>query len=319
MSDGRTADGEHGVVGDRPRVSVIGTGRMGAAMAQRLRDQGFPVVVYNRGAERARQVADRIGASVAETPAAAAAWVATWVAAGGRTAGQGVVLVSLADDDACRAVYLGSDGLVSGLAPGTVVADTSTIDPDTVRELAVAVATSGAGMLDSPVSGSVPAALAGGLTVMVGGGEDALDRARPVLEAIGKRVVHVGGSGSGAVVKLAVNAVVHALNQALSEAIVLAERAGVDRSTFYDVIADSAAAAPFVGYKRDAFEHPEAAPVAFSLDLVAKDLRLILALADRVGAPMPAAGAVSSTAADAVAAGLGAADMSAVARFLRGE
>jgi len=284
---------------------------MGAAMAQRLVERGFPVTVYNRSADRAREVAARIGASMAETPSAAAEW-----AGAGDDAG-GMVLVSLADDDACRAVYLGPDGLVSGLAPDTVVADTSTIDPGTARELAAAVSEVGGSALDTPVSGSVPAALSGGLTVMVGGDADALAIARPVLEAIGRKVVPVGDSGSGAVTKLAVNAVVHALNQALSEAIVLAEKAGVDRSTFYDVIADSAAAAPFVGYKREAFEHPETAPVAFSLDLVAKDLRLILALAERAGAPMPEARAVASAADDAIAAGFGHADMSAVARFLR--
>jgi 3-hydroxyisobutyrate dehydrogenase-like beta-hydroxyacid dehydrogenase len=152
---------------------------------------------------------------------------------------------------------------------------------------------------------------------MVGGPEDALDRARPVLAAIGRRVVPVGGSGSGAVVKLAVNAVVHALNQTLSESIVLAENAGVDRSVFYDVIADSAAAAPFVGYKRQAFEHPESAPVAFSLDLVGKDLRLILQLADRVGAPMAQARTGLDTVDRAVRSGLGDADMSALALLLR--
>lgn len=288
---------------------------MGSAMARRLSEQGFPVTVYNRNTDRARDVADRIGAPVSETPGAAAAWVGE----GDGAAGPGVVLVSLADDDACRAVYLGPDGLTSGLVPGTVVADTSTIDPETARELAAVVAERGGSLLDTPVSGSVPAALSGGLTVMAGGAEDALARARPVLETIGRRVVRVGGSGSGAVVKLAVNAVVHSLNQALSEAMVLAEKAGVDRSTFYDVIADSAAAAPFVGYKREAFEHPESAPVAFSLDLVAKDLRLILALAERVRAPMPEARAAASAAGDAIAAGFGDADMSAVARFLRGE
>jgi len=285
---------------------------MGVAMAQRLRERGFPVTVYNRSADRAREVAERTGAVAADTPAGAVAWVA------GGDGAAGAVLVSLADDDACRAVYLGSDGLVSGLGAGTVVADTSTIDPETARELAAAVSGAGGSLLDTPVSGSVPAALSGGLTVMVGGDADALAVARPVLEAIGRRVVPVGGSGSGAVVKLAVNAVVHALNQALSEAMVLAEKAGVERSVFYDVIADSAAAAPFVGYKREAFEHPESAPVAFSLDLVAKDLRLILALAERTGAPMPEARAVAAAAGDAIAAGFGDADMSAVARFLRG-
>jgi 3-hydroxyisobutyrate dehydrogenase-like beta-hydroxyacid dehydrogenase len=293
-----------------PRVAVLGMGRMGAAMAKRLSGQGFSLAVFNRSAERARAVAAELGAVALDTPAAAAAW-----AAGGD--GSGVVVTSLADDDACRTVYLGSDGLARALTPGTVACDTSTISPELARDLDAAVADSGAAFLNSPVSGSVPAALSGGLTVMVGGGPEALETARPVLETIGSRVVPVGGPGTGAVVKLAVNAVVHALNQALSEAIVLAEKAGVDRSVFYDVISESAAAAPFVGYKRAAFVKPDEEPVAFSLYLVAKDLRLILALADAVGAPMPEAKAVSDVAAQAISRGFGDADMSAVARFLR--
>lgn len=298
------------VGGTLPRVAVVGLGRMGAAMARHLGERGFPVAVYNRGAERARQVAADIGATAMTTPADAAAW-----AAGG--GGAGVLVTSLADDSACRAVYLGPDGLVAALAPGSVVCDTSTISPELARELDDAVAASGARFLNAPVSGSVPAALSGGLTLMVGGDGDVLEAARPVLEAIGSRVVHVGGPGAGAVVKLAVNAVVHALNQALSEAIVLAEKAGVGRSVFYDVIAESAAAAPFVGYKRAAFENPEDAPVAFSLELVAKDLGLILALADSVGASMPEARAVADVARQAISRGHGAQDMSAVARYLR--
>jgi 3-hydroxyisobutyrate dehydrogenase-like beta-hydroxyacid dehydrogenase len=300
---------DHGV-----RVAVLGAGRMGAAMAERLRGAGFEVTVYNRSPDRAREVAGRIGAGVAATPAEAARWASE---AGDGAPGSGVLLVSLADDNACREVYLGPDGLVSALTPAAVVADTSTIDPETARELAAAVAERGAAMVDAPVSGSVPAALAGSLTVMVGGEAAALERARPVLECIGRRVVHVGGTGTGAVVKLAVNAVVHALNQALSEAVVLAEKAGVPLPTFYDVIADSAAAAPFVAYKRQSFEHPESAPVAFSLDLVGKDLRLILQLADRVGAPMAQARTGLDTVDRAVRSGLGDADMSALARLLR--
>ena len=296
-----------------PHVAVLGMGRMGGAMAKRLREKGFPVAVYNRNADRARKIAGEIGAAMLDSPAAAGRWVAS------NEAAAGIVLASLADDKACRAVYFGPNGLLSGLANGTVICDTSTIDPDTAREVAAAVGERGAVLLDSPVSGSVPAALSGELTVMVGGPESALEHARPVLDAIGRRVVHVGPSGSGAVVKLAVNNVVHALNLALSESIVLAEKAGVDRTVFYDVIADSAAAAPFVGYKRAAFEHPEDAPVAFSLDLVAKDLRLILALADRVGAAMPAAHAASSAAVEAISHGFGDADMSSMARYLRGE
>jgi 3-hydroxyisobutyrate dehydrogenase/2-hydroxy-3-oxopropionate reductase len=118
--------------------------------------------------------------------------------------------------------------------------------------------------------------------------------------------------------KLAVNAMVHALNGALSEALVLAEKAGIDRTVAYEVIGASAVAAPFVGYKREAFLHPEDAPVAFALDLVAKDLALAQALAARVGAPMPQLVANRAVVDRAVQAGLGDADLSALATLLRG-
>jgi 3-hydroxyisobutyrate dehydrogenase-like beta-hydroxyacid dehydrogenase len=279
---------------------------MGAAMVARIRECGPEVVVYNRSRDRADKVGARTGASVASTAAEAASRA-------------DVVLVSLADDAACLGLYGGPDGLVAGVRPGVVVADTSTIDPQTVLALAARVESRGASLLDAPVSGSVPAAMAGTLTIMVGGDPAALDRARSVLALIGRTVMRVGDQGAGAIVKLAVNDVVHALNQALSEAIVLAERAGVGRSTLYDVLADSAVAAPFVGYKRAAFEDPESAPVAFSLDLVAKDYDLILALADRVGARMDQARTGRATVGHAVEAGLGGRDMSALAELLRSE
>ncbi|RIQ13737.1 NAD(P)-dependent oxidoreductase [Jiangella rhizosphaerae] len=228
------------------------------------------------------------------------------------------MLVSLADDAACRAAYEGADGVAAGAAPGTVVADTSTVAPQTSVELAELVAARGGAMLDTPVSGSVPVVERGELTVMVGGADDDLARARPVLDVLARQIFHVGGHGAGSTMKLAVNALVHALNQALSEALVLAERSGVSRETAYEVFAGSVAAGPFVQYKRAAFERPDDAPAAFRLELVGKDLDLILDLAARVGAPMPQAVTNRRAVADAVAAGLGDEDMSVIARHLRG-
>lgn len=285
-------------------VSVVGTGRMGAAMAARLRAQRVTVKVFNRTPERAAAVAARTGADVAPTAREAAA-------------GADVVLVSLADDDAVEATYTGASGLVAGLRAGTVVADTSTIDPRTAIRLGDLVRGTGAAHLDAPVSGSVPSVESGQLTVLAGGRLADLDRARPVLAHLSHRVVHVGPAGTGATIKLAVNGIVHALNQALSEALVLAEAAGVDRSTAYDVFAASVAGAPFVGYKRAAFEDPDGVPPAFTLDLVGKDLDLLLALAARVGVPAAQAEANRAAVAGAVAAGFGDRDMSAIAEHLR--
>jgi 3-hydroxyisobutyrate dehydrogenase-like beta-hydroxyacid dehydrogenase len=286
------------------RVAVVGTGRMGAAMVGTLRRAGVEVVVFNRTRSRAEAAAQAGGATVAGTAREAAA-------------GAQVVLSSLADDAAVEAAYSGPDGVVAGLRPGTVVCESSTIDPGTVRRLAPLVAERQASLLDTPVSGSVPAVEAGTLTIMAGGDPAALDRARPVLDALAKQVFHVGELGSGAVMKLAVNAILHGLNLTLSESLVLAERAGVERATAYEVFASSAIAAPFVHYKREAFEHPGRPPVAFSLELAAKDLDLILALAGQAGAPMEQAATNREVVRAAVAAGLGGRDLSELATYLR--
>jgi 3-hydroxyisobutyrate dehydrogenase-like beta-hydroxyacid dehydrogenase len=283
---------------------VIGTGRMGAAMAGTLRQAGFDLVVWNRDPTKAASVADSLGAVVATTPAEAAA-------------SADLTLSSLADDVALEAVYLGADGVVAGLAPGAIATDTSTVDPDTVALVGVAVDRAGAHFLDAPVSGSVSTVEAGALTIMVGGEGEVLARATPVLDALSSRVIHIGERGSGAAAKLAVNSLVHGLNIALSEALVLAERSGVDRSIAYEVFASGAAGAPFVQYKREAYENPEEAKVAFSLELVAKDLDLIAGLGKRVGAPLDQAEVGRAIVRRAIDAGLGDADLSAIAVYLR--
>lgn len=288
-----------------PTVALIGTGRMGAAMAARMSAAGIGLVVYNRTLDKARAVAEDCRAAVAETAREAAASV-------------DVVLVSLADDRAVEAAYRGPDGLVAGLRPGTVVADTSTVDPATVGALQPLVADRGAELLDTPVSGNPSVVESGNITVMAGGDADALERARPVLETFARRVFHLGGHGAGAAMKLVVNSALHGLNQAVAESLVLAEKAGIPRTAAYEVFVDSAVAAPFVKYKREAYEHPDTAPVAFSLDLVAKDLDLILALAARVDARVPQAAANRDIVTEAIAAGYGDRDLAALAVYLSG-
>jgi 3-hydroxyisobutyrate dehydrogenase-like beta-hydroxyacid dehydrogenase len=291
-------------MGSDSTVAVVGIGRMGGAMAGTLRRAGTDVVVFNRTAAKAEAVARRTGAAVAASARDAAARA-------------GVVLCSLADDAAVRAAYAGPDGLAAGLRPASVVVDSSTIDPRTVDEVAPLVAERGAALLDGPVSGSVQLVERGELAFMVGGDAAALARARPVLDVLASRVFHVGGLGAGATMKLAVNTIVIGLNQALAEALVLAEKAGVERAAAYEVFAGSAVAAPFVHYKRSAFEHPDDTPVAFSLDLVAKDLGLVLGLAGRAGAPVEQAATNRRIVQAAIAAGMGPRDLSAIASFLR--
>ena len=285
-------------------VAVLGTGRMGGAMAGTLRRAEFPVRVWNRTGSRAEEVAEPIGAEVAGTAREA-------------VTGADVVISSLADDEAVMAAYMGPDGAVEALRDGQVALEMSTIAPHTVTRLGPEVERTGASLLDAPVSGSVSVVEQGRLTIMVGGDDRAQARAQPVLDALGDRVVHIGPLGTGATMKLAVNALIHAIDVGVSEALVLAEKAGVERSVAYEVFASGAAAAPFVLYKREAFEHPDETPPAFLMDLMAKDLDLILELADEVGASMDQARQNRETVGEALESGFGGRDLSAVAEFLR--
>src|SRR5215216_892142 len=169
---------------DGPRVAVVGTGRMGAAMVGTLCRAGVEVVVFNRTRAKADAAAEGTGAAVAATAREAAASAQ-------------VVLSSLADDAAVGAAYTGGDGIVAGLQPGAVVCEASTIDPGTVRRLRPLVEDRGASLLDTPVSGSVSTVEAGQLTIMAGGDPAILDRVRPVLDPLAKQVFTSANSGRG--------------------------------------------------------------------------------------------------------------------------
>lgn len=255
-------------------VGIVGTGRMGTAMARALAQDQVPLVLYNRSTKRAQELANELGADVATTAAEVAASV-------------NVCISMLADEVAVTAVYMGPNGIIQGAHVGSVLVEMSTISPKVVRSLEARVRATGAGLLDAPVSGSVATATAGELILMVGGESIDLERARPALDSLAKRIFHIGPLGAGASMKLAVNTVIYGLNGALSEALVLAERSGIDPSLAYDVISDSAAGAPFVRYKRSAFLDPDDTPPAFTLELAEKDLRLIHDLGSALGVRMP--------------------------------
>lgn len=274
-------------------------------MARRFDAAGHDLLLWNRDRAKAETVAEATGGRVVATPAEAASQAS-------------VVVSSLADDRALRDVYLGAAGVVGGIEPDAIAIDTSTVDPASILEVGAEIDRAGAMFLDCPVSGSVSSVEAGTLTVMAGGDPESIARVEPLLSSIAARVIRVGERGSGAACKLAVNGLLHGLNIALSEALVLAEKAGVEREIAYEVFASGAAGAPFVQYKRAAYEQPESAVVAFSLDLVEKDLELITGLAARVGTPMDQAAVDLEIVRRAIGAGLGEHDLSAVAVHLRG-
>ena len=256
--------------GEVTTVGLVGTGRMGTAMARALRaaGSGRRRLQPDPGAGDDLRGRDRRDC---------------------RADGRRRRLARRRHADDGRRRCRGRGGLPRAGRParrrpaGTVLVDLSTVTPDTIRSLEADARAAGAGILDSPVSGSVTLAQSGQLTLMVGGTAEDLEQARPALEPLAKTIVHVGPLGAGAAMKLAVNTVIFGLNEALAEGLVLAEAAGVDRAMAYDVIAASAVGAPYVGYKRAAFLEPDETPVAFALDLAAKDLRLIAQLADSVG------------------------------------
>ena len=286
-------------------VAVLGTGHMGSAMSRALAAGGFDLVLYNRTLERCEPLAQELGARVLPTAAEAVA-VAD------------MAISRVADEPAVDALYRGESGVLEGLSAGKIVADSSTVPPSVVLGLAEEVHARGAEILDAPVSGSTALASTGGLTIMVGGDDAALERARPVFDALAKRVFHLGALGNGAAMKLAVNTLIFGLNEALAEGLVIAERAGIDRSLAYDVLAASAAGAPYVEYKRKAFLDPEGTPPVFSIALAEKDLNLITAFAEGLRVPVPQAHVNRDVLREAIADGRAGADFADVAVHLRG-
>lgn len=285
------------------RIAFIGLGRMGSPMAARLATAGWPVAVANRTPGVALALADQVPVRVAADPADAAA-------------DADVVITMLADADALASVMDGERGVLSALRPGAIVMDMGTSGPEAVRRLGPRVEAAGGILLDAPVSGSTAAAEAGTLTIMVGGPDEAVERVGPVLAVLGSRVFPMGGSGTGALVKLAVNLVIFSLAEAVAEALDITDAAGLDRTTVYDVLQSSAAGAPMVAYRREAFLDPAGTPPAFALTLAAKDLALLTDLADGLGCDPPQAAAVANVIAAAIAAGYGEEDLAALAPYL---
>ena len=285
-------------------IGFIGLGRMGVPMASNLVDAGLALGVWNRTAGKAEAFASDTGASVFPT-------------ARDLAAASDVVITMVADGSALEEIYGGSDGVVAGLRAGSVTIDMSTVGPGAIARLAEQVRAAGSQMVDAPVSGSTAAAAARKLMIMAAGEEAAVDLVIPILSVMGSPVMKVGRSGAGATMKLAINSIIYAINEAVSEAMVLAENAGIDRSVALDAFAASAANSPMLTYRRALYENPGSVPVTFTVDLASKDLRLVLELAAATGTPMPAA-ETSLAVMDATSrAGLGDDDMGTTAEYLR--
>jgi 3-hydroxyisobutyrate dehydrogenase-like beta-hydroxyacid dehydrogenase len=283
------------------KIAFLGLGQMGTPMATRLLGAGHELTVWNRTPARAQPLRDA-GASVAETPAEA-----------GRATDVAITMVT--DPEALERVMFGPDGLADALGPGRLLLEMSTVGPDEVRSIAERLP-DGVEVIDAPVMGSVPQATAGELNVLAGGTEGAFERVRPILDTFGN-VRHVGALGAGAAMKLVVNSTLGAAITAVGEAIALADALGLDRGTTLDVLSGSQLGAA-VSSKRESIE-TGSYPPRFKLSLAAKDLRLVTDAAARIGRALPVASAARYWLEQAIEAGAGDLDYSAVVGTIVGD
>jgi len=283
------------------KVGFLGLGKMGAVMAPRFIEAGFPLTVWNRSAEKTEPLA-AAGANVAATPAAV-------------TDQADVVISMLRDDAAAEQVFLGDYGLLSTKADGRLFIEMSTLRPATARALASRCTESSAAFIDAPVSGTVGPAKEGKLMALVGGSAADLKRAQPVLEVLTRRIVHAGPVGQGAMLKLALNLALAVYWQSLAEAAALGRAGGLELATILDAMADSGAAARVLPAKIPLIlEGSNYA--AFDVATMEKDAKSILETGIEFGVPMPTISAALASYASAHAAGLGGADAVSIVRFL---
>jgi 3-hydroxyisobutyrate dehydrogenase len=284
------------------RIGVVGLGTMGGAMAANLVRAGFPVAGWNRTAGRAPEL-DELGVPSAASPAALAADV-------------DVVLICVSDTPDVEAVLFAADGVAAGAAPGTLVIDCSTIDPAATRGFAARLARQGIGFVDAPVTGGSEGARNATLAILVGGEPADVERARPVLEAIGRTVTYFGPVGAGQAAK-AVNQVILAGTYiGVAEGLVLAIKAGLDPEQVVAALSTGAAQS-WVLANRSGRMLANDYPLGFRVALHLKDLGIALAMARETGAALPVASLVAQLEADLVADGHADDDMSALARTIR--
>lgn len=274
----------------QPTVGIAGTGRMGTAFARRLMECGFPVTVWNR---TPAHTAESVAAGATEAHDLA------------DLAGCEVILLSLTDAAAVQAVV---ESLIGSGIRGRLIVDSSTVPPEVPAALAERLAGAGADLVDCPVGGTVGPALKGQLLGFAGGTEAAVARARPVMEALCRRVEHVGPAGHGALVKLAVNLPLALYWQVLGESLALLQGSGIPAETAVSLIADSSAGPAVLKNRADVVVRTlggEDQPGTFDIAGLAKDLALAADLAARRGRSLPLAGAAQRSYADALDAGLG--------------
>ena len=284
------------------RVGFIGLGTMGAAMAANIVRAGFPLTVWNRTSGRGQELVD-LGASFRETPAAVAA-------------DSDIVVICVSDTPDVEAILFGADGVTAGAREGTLVIDCSTIAPSGSWKFAERLDALGLVMVDAPVSGGSEGARNATLTIFVGGHERDVERARPVLTAMGRTITHVGPIGAGQAVKAVNQVILAGAYLGVAEGIVLAIKAGLDVPQVIEALGGGAAQS-WVLANRSGRMLDNDYPLGFKVALHRKDLAIALGLADQLGVSLPLAAMTAALESGLIAQGHGDEDMSALARAIR--
>ena len=283
-------------------VALVGIGKMGLAIGERLLGAGYPLAVYNRTPAKAQPLLEG-GATALGTPADAL-----------RQAHVCVTMV--ADDAALHAVALGQAGVLAGGRAGTTLIDMSTVSVDASEAVAERAVELGVDYLRAPVSGNPGVVRAGSATLIVSGPAKAAHEFDALLRAIGPNVYYVGAGEDARVVKLALQVMIAGTAELMSEALVLAESAGVDRASLLEVMGGSAVGSPFVRYKTEPLLNDDYT-ATFTTEMMLKDVRLVLGLAARTQVPLPLTGVLLELLTEATKAGHGDIDFMALYLHLR--
>ena len=287
---------------ERGPIAFIGLGTMGAAMAANLARAGFPVTAWNRTPGRAAELTD-LGVVTAGTPAEAVAEA-------------DVVVVCVSDTPDVEAVLFGPDGVVDGARSGTLIVDCSTIAPSGAWDFAARLRERGLSMVDAPVSGGSEGARNATLTIFVGGDAADVERAQPILAALGKTITHVGPIGAGQAVKAVNQVILAGTYLGVAEGIVLAIKAGLDGEQVVAALSGGAAQS-WVLANRSGRMLDNDYPLGFKVALHRKDLGIALELAAQLGAVLPVTALAAQLETGLIAGGHGDDDMSALARAIR--
>ncbi len=287
------------------QIGFLGLGIMGSRMAANVRRAGFPLTVWTHTPGKAARWAAEHGARAVETPAEVAR-------------ASEIVVSMVVDGEQVASVLLGEEGAAAGAHEGLLCVDMSTIAPTDTRRIGAALAERGVRMLDAPVTGSSPRAEAGTLTIMAGGAAEDFARARPLLEAMGEVIVHVGALGQGEMLKLINNSVGAANAAALAEGLLLARACGLDLDAFAQVLSSGSGASAQLDLKADAMRAHDYTPALFKTAHMLKDVRLCLDEAQAAGMPFPAAAHARDLLAATVGRGHGEEDYAAMIEAAEG-